>query len=235
MAQATRTHEEYLHRTREAIVERALERETITTEDAERIAHAKLVYGVGNGSYRGVCHYQAWENGIGRVDVVEIAATAEESWIQLAGTTIHELGHVLAGWEAGHGADWKKAAERLGLRKAEAAGQRYLLAGIDPKIREAVHTLASDLGDGRPEFRTYGLGIGTLRVTVRPCSAGVGTRGGKSRGKGSGSRLRLWECKCTPKPVKIRAASDDLDVTCNVCGERFEKVETAVTSPEVAA
>lgn len=218
------THEEYLHRTREAIVARALELETIDETEAAKLEHAKLVYGIGNGSYRGVCHYDAWENGVGRVDVVEVAATAEESWIQLAGTTIHELGHVLAGWGAGHGKAWKVAAERLGLRAVEAAGQRYVLSAIEPKVRESVYTLASELGDGRPEFQTYGLGIGTLRTTVRPCSAGVGTRGGKSRGTGSGSRLRLWECECD-KPVKVRVASDDFKATCDRCGKAFAKVE----------
>jgi hypothetical protein len=218
----TGTHEEYLHRTREAVIERARELGTITDEQAERLEHSKLVYGIGNGSYRGVCHYDAWENGIGRVDVIEVAATAEESWVQLAGTTIHELGHVLAGWGAGHSSAWKAAASKLGLRAVEAAGQRYVLSAIDPKVRERVYELANDLGDGKPEFRTYGLGIGTLRPTVRPCSAGIGTRGGKSRGKGSGSRLRLWECECD-KPVKVRVASDDFAATCDRCGKAFHK------------
>jgi hypothetical protein len=47
---------------------------------------------VGDGTYRGVTVFDAWENGVGRVDIVEIAATG-----QVAGTVIHELGHVLAG------------------------------------------------------------------------------------------------------------------------------------------
>lgn len=37
-----------------------------------------------------------------------------------------------------------------------------------------------------------------------------------------GSRLRLWMCHC---PVKIRVASDHLDVTCNDCGEQFERAQ----------
>jgi hypothetical protein len=225
--QSTRTHEEYLHQTREAVVARALELATIGADEALKIEHTKLVYGVGDGSYRGVCHYEAWQNGIGKVDVVEIAAAAEESWIQLAGTTIHELAHVLAPRGAGHGKDWKSACERLGLRRALAAGNIYKLAQIDPKIRERVYELANLLGDGRPEFTTFGWGLaGLLRISVRPCSAGVGARGGKSRGKGSGSRMRLWECKCE-KPVKVRVASAEFDATCNVCGSRFEKIESA--------
>lgn len=34
------------------------------------------------------------------------------------------------------------------------------------------------------------------------------------------SRMRLWECGCG---LKIRAANDDLDITCNSCGEEFTK------------
>jgi hypothetical protein len=219
-----RTHEEYLHHTREAVIARAVERGQISSDEATKLDHTKLVYGVGDGSYRGVCHYQAWENGVGRVDVVEIAAAAEESWIQLAGTTIHELGHVLAGMGAGHGKDWKASCERLGLRRAVAAGQIYRLAQIDARIRERVYTLAQELGDGRPEFRTFGLGIGRLITVVRPCSAGIGTKGGKSRGKGSGSRLRLWVCQCE-KPVKVRVASDDFQAHCDLCGSAFTRSE----------
>lgn len=35
-----------------------------------------------------------------------------------------------------------------------------------------------------------------------------------------GSRLRLYECACR---IKIRAATDSLDVTCNACGELFAR------------
>jgi hypothetical protein len=220
----TGTHERFIHATRAAVVERALDVATVDAGEAERILHAKLVYGIGDGTYRGVCHYDAWVNGVGKVAVVEIAATAEESWVQLAGTTVHELGHVLAGWEGGHGPAWKAAAERLGLRRPMAAGQRYSLSQLAPRIRETVYRMADELDDGSPAFRTSGLGV-RIPGVPRPCSAGTGTRGGTSRGKGSGSRLRLWECGCTPKPVKVRAATDALDATCNVCGTAFVKVE----------
>lgn len=36
-----------------------------------------------------------------------------------------------------------------------------------------------------------------------------------------GSRLRLWECRC-PKPIKIRVARDEMNVTCNDCEHDFE-------------
>jgi hypothetical protein len=130
------------------------------------------------------------------VEVIEIAATAEESWVQLAGTTIHELGHALAGWGAGHGNEWKRGADRLGLRKAKAAGMTYTLAAFDAKVREQVAGIAEGLAaDGKPAFRSAAwLGI-TLKPSTKGCTAGTGTKGGKSRGTGSGSRLLKVECE----------------------------------------
>jgi hypothetical protein len=224
MTKTQTTHEEFIQQVRDIVVADALRRETITADEATKLSHTKLVYGLGDGSYRGVCHYQAWQNGVGAVDAVEIAATAEESWVQLAGTTIHELGHVLAGSGAGHSNDWKDAAVRLGFQKRPAAaGQRYTLSLIRFRIRHEVYALAEAIADGRPEFATFGLGLGWLLKTLRPCSQGTGTRGGTSRGKGSGSRLRLWECKCTPKPVKVRIASDDFAAHCDTCGSAFAR------------
>lgn len=49
------TTEQYLHMVRQAIVEHAKARGTITPEQAHRIMHAKLLYGVGDGTYRGIC------------------------------------------------------------------------------------------------------------------------------------------------------------------------------------
>lgn len=222
---ARTTHELYIHAVRDIIVAWAEAEGTITAEQAERMRHAKLLYGIGDGSYRGVCHYDAWENGVGRVDVVEIAASAQESWIQLAGTTLHELGHVLTGWGEGHGAGWKDAAMALGfVKRPLGAGQVYRLAMFAPAIRFAIYALAERIGDGQPAFRTRGAGLAGLFVNVKlkPCSAGIGTKGGTSRGTGSGSRLRLWECDCA-RPVKVRVASDDFKATCNVCSSPFHR------------
>lgn len=232
MTTPTTTHERFIHAVRDIVIayvraERTIADETIDG-DLIRLAHAKLLYGIGDGSYRGVCHYSAWENGIGRVDVVEIAASAQESWVQLAGTTIHELAHVLTGFGAGHSADWKDAAVSLGFRiRPDAAGQIYRLAMFHPAIRHAVYELAARIGDGQPAFRTHGSGLAGLAgllatIKPRPCSAGVGTKGGKSRGAGSGSRLRLWECECE-RPVKVRVASDDFKAHCDECGSPFTR------------
>lgn len=227
----TGTHERFLQGTRDAIIAFALARGTITAEQAERVLHAKLLYGVGDGSYRGICIYSVWENGIGNVDVVEIAATAQESWIQLAGTTLHELAHVLAGPGVGHDGAWKDMCVSLGFTiRPAAAGQRYYLAMFAPELRHTIHALAAEIGDGHPTFRMHGpLALGTIGITTRPrpCSQGVGTKGGTSRGKGSGSRLRLWECEC-PSPVKVRVSSDDFRAHCDECGEPFHFVPPAV-------
>lgn len=228
------TTEAYVQAVRDVVVVDALLAGRITEEEADRLRHVKLLYGIGDGSYRGVCVYEAWENGVGRVDVVEIAATGQESWVQLAGTVIHELGHVLTGKGHGHDKTWKDTAHRIGFTKGpEAAGQIYRLALLSPTIREKVYELARIVDDGSPAFRMIGLGaLGMIVPTVRPCSAGVGARGGTSRGKGSGSRLRLYECSCSPKPVKVRVASDDFLATCDVCGESFVKVEKPASKDE---
>jgi hypothetical protein len=145
------TTERYLHAVRDVVVARARKRGTITASQAERLAHTKLLYGVGDGTYRGVTVFDAWQNGVGRVDIVEIAATGQESWIQLAGTVIHELAHVLAGGEAGHSTTWKDTAVGLGFAvRPAAAGQVYHLAMIHPTIRHAVHAWPNASGTGGP-------------------------------------------------------------------------------------
>jgi hypothetical protein len=225
-AATTTTHEQFIHAVRDIVITAARAAGEIDEAMLTRLAHAKLLYGIGDGSYRGICHYEAWENGIGKVDVIEIAASAQESWVQLAGTTIHELGHVLAGFGSGHGNEWKDAAVSLGFKiRPAAAGQVYRLAMFAPSIRHAIYALAARIGDGSPAFRTYGLGgLAGLFANVkpRPCSAGIGTKGGTSRGKGSGSRMRLWECECA-RPVKVRVASDDFRAHCDECESAFAR------------
>src|SRR5947209_5094171 len=67
-----------------------------------------------------------------------------------AGTTLHELGHALDGLGIGRGVEWKRTArERLGLRRAMAGRQRYVLAAIAPQIRAEVVRLIAALVDGR--------------------------------------------------------------------------------------
>lgn len=220
---ATATHEAYLHTVRDIVIGRALERGTITETEAEKLAHTKLVYGVGHGA-RGVCYYDAWDHGAHRSEVVEITALGEESWVQLGSTLIHELGHVLAGFGAGHGKDWKACAMRLGfVRPILGAGQVYQVSLLDTRLYNQMAGVAASMADGIPSFKFSGMGA--IRIPKpRACGAGVGSKGGQSRGAGSGSRLRLWECECE-RPVKVRVASDSFAAHCDLCEAPFHKVE----------
>lgn len=214
----THEHEDYIQAVRKLAVARLPE-----GDERRRLEHAKLVYGLGSPGLRGVTVFGTWQNGSdAKEDFIEVCAAGEESAVQLAGTTVHELAHCLAGHKAGHDKEWKQACERLGLRCAKAAGHRYLMAGFEPTLREAILALPQ-LGDGLPAFHgTRGPGLGLLLPPVRPrpCSLGWGTRGGKSRGPGSGSRQRKYICGCGQI---VRAATDALEARCLKCLGLFER------------
>lgn len=217
MATETHKHEDYIQAVRALAVARLPE-----GTDRSRLENAKLVYGLGAPGLRGVTVFSTWNNGTPGHDFIEVCAAGEENAVQLAGTTVHELAHCLAGHKAGHGPEWKAACETLGLRCAKAAGHRYYMAGFAPALREAILGLPQ-LGDGLPAFHgTRGPGLGLLLPPVRPrpCSLGWGTRGGKSRGPGSGSRQRKYVCGCGQI---VRAATDDLEARCLKCLTRFER------------
>jgi hypothetical protein len=223
---APQSHEAYILAVRDVIINA---HPNVVTRD--RMTHIKVVYGTGSGmGARGVTYYSTWKNGKpAPVDTVEVCAFGEESPVQLVGTTIHELAHVVAGYKAGHGAEWKATCSDLGLIDAEAAGMVYTWDAFDSRVREALQAIPTPT-DGTPAAPWAAGGSGPLvpvpgmrpRSGPRPCPLGIGTRGGKSRGAGSGSRLRLWHCQC-PRPVKVRVASDTFDATCNVCKSAFTR------------
>lgn len=208
------THEAFINTIAHNAINLALGQGRITDEQAASLLDTKLVYGAGQSGLRGVTFFNRWQRDQ-PAPFVEVCAMGEESPTQLAGTTIHELGHVLAGPQAGHRKDWRLACQALGLRLARATGHQYLMAGFDPALRMAINALGTPQ-DGSPAS------LATLLpgVKFKPCTAGVGTMGGKSRGAGSGSRLRLYQCSCEP-PVKARVASDCFDATCNQCNHNF--------------
>jgi len=213
------THEDFIHAIRRIVIPRVADENTRT-----RLAEAKLVYGAGHGmGARGVTFYQAWQNGRPGHDFLEVCAAGEETTVQVAGTTIHELGHCLAGNTAGHGPAWKAACQALGLVQADAAGQSYAPDHFAPDVWAAIDALPVP-DDGRPTFANRGPGPGIIGRPAgpRPCPLGIGTRGGRSRGAGSGSRLRLWQCACG---VKVRVASDDFRAQCLSCGSAFKRAD----------
>lgn len=205
-------HEAFIRSIRDVIVSRIADNAV-----RARIVNVKLMYGVGLFGTRGGTYFGAWRNGDPDKDheVIEVGANCEESPLQLAGTTIHEIAHVAAGKKQGHGATWKQTAAMLGLIRAEAAGQTYDVADFDP----AVWLLLSALpvpGDGVPLFKAIASGR-RRNPGPAPCPLGIGTRGGKSRGPGSGSRLVRWICDCVNPPKLRGARSAPVKATCKVC------------------
>jgi hypothetical protein len=203
------THEQFIGAVADIAIARICDK---TTRD--KLRAAKLTYGIGERGLRGVTWFGKWHSG-SHQDFIEVCAAGEESPLQLAGTTIHELGHVLAGCTAGHSKLWKQASEVLGLAKAEAAGQCYAPEHFAPEVLDAITRLSFPT-DGVPAFN--GTGSLTVATKFRPCPLGIGTRGGKSRGAGSGSRLRLYQCSCG---VKVRVARDNFNAHCDDCGTSF--------------
>ena len=195
----------------------------LNASERDMIAGIKLVYGAGASGLRGVTYYNRWNGNGGEhsAPFVEICAFGQESALQIAGTTIHELGHVLE-HGAGHNAVWKGACERLGLRRVMAAGTAYKWSMFEPSLRVAICALTKP-NDGEPVVDLSGGHHQFLGQTLKPCGAGQGTRGGVSRGKGSGSRSRLYHCACDP-PVKLRAASVTLACPCDHCSGAFTLV-----------
>lgn len=211
-------HEEFIQGIRGLVLKR-----DIGLELRDKLATCKLTYGVGERGLRGVTYYAAWgKKDCKPVELVGVCATGEESIVQLAGTTIHELAHVAAGSGAGHGISWKDSCKLLGLVECQAAGQGYLPEHFEPSLWAEIVRLGGPI-DGNPLLsKVDGLPfVGVPTGKYKPCPLGIGTRGGQSRGKGSGSRMRLYHCQCQPA-VKVRVASDEFGAKCDHCLAPFE-------------
>lgn len=194
----------------------------LSGDDAQssRLTNTKLTYGAGKAGLLGVTYFDKWlKDGETQAEFIEICSFGQHNPVQLAGTTLHELGHVHAGVTAGHDKAWKDSCAKLGLRRIKAAGTRYMLAMFEPAIRAQVVGLIERLEASRPNNSFFGIDL--TGGNLKPCSMGIGTRGGTSRGAGSGSRLRKYVCACE-KPQIIRASTDELDATHGPCGAKFE-------------
>lgn len=243
------THEHYL----QAIQRLVVSQSHLRKADKAKLNAIKLCYGAGAAGVRGVTYYSRWRqtNSKAAVPFVELCAFSQHSHVQVCGTLIHELGHVLAGHEHGHGPGWFETCAKLGLgdeaqgcTRIQAAGTEYSWDCFAPKLRALLQALPTPT-DGQPVGNAANL-LGKLlgphgrpmtqaMLKPKPCGAGFGARGGLARGIGSGSRNLLYECKCdgskpkmAPRPVKLRHAGTDLDGTCNRCGKRWELVEASL-------
>ncbi len=220
LAPRSMTHEEFINSIVEFVVYRLTD-----VSSREQLMSAKITYGAADG-VRGVTYFNCWLNGTRHV-LITISTIGEESPLQICGTVLHELGHVLAGSSAGHGTQWKAACHQLGLVVAEAAGQAYAMEHFADDVQGALMSLTHP-NDGRPVFGSY---AGPLPVATRfkPCPLGIGVRGGKSRGKGSGSRLRKYVCDCGQI---VRASTDQLQAHCDLCGSLFKRQSASGFVPD---
>lgn len=218
------THEQYVQEIAALAIGWASAHSALTAEERATLDGIKLVYGAGQAGLRGVTYYQRWAKP-GQTETpapfVEVCAFGQESWAQVAGTTIHELGHVLAGLAAGHSKLWKDACGRLGLRRVLAAGTEYKMAMFAPALREAISRLPLP-DEGQPV--ALPMGLHGKPVKLKACPTGKGTRGGAMGGPGSGSRLRLFECECVP-PVKARIGRETFAAHCDCCAAPFHFVK----------
>lgn len=253
------THEKLV----QAVYNLALQRPGLGNQEKEQLRAIKLTYGAGPDGVRGITYFSRWARPCkcgkvhGKEDkkgpkcspnsdlvpFVAVCATAQESLVQVVGTTLHELGHVLAGWQAAHGPDWHAACAKLGLVNVRAAGTAYTWDNFESgDWQKALQSLPQVTDDGRPAdaqsmlqglIKLFGPNVRLPKVAkLKPCTAGWGVKGGKSRttplNQSPGSRLLLWECGCTPKPVKVRHAGGDLKAKCLVCGQEFRLVERSL-------
>ena len=127
-----------------------------------------------------------------------------------------------AGHGAGHSKAWKDQCAKLGLRLAKAAGHSYQLASFDPDLRLAIAALPKP-DDGEP---VTALGAGLIGlgpqglITLKPCGAGLGTRGGKSY-----SATRQLRVHCPTCGYVARVSRKWLDVGTPHCPTHGAMVE----------
>ena len=212
------SHESYIA----AIVDAAKDMVRDDPEKLAKLEQCKVVYGMGMPGALGVTYYNKWQGKrpdpkfIGPLKpqaIVEVCAQHQYDWTQVAHTVIHELGHVVAGYGHGHDKVFKDCCKALGLRAAKAVANRDTsnLSHFDPKLRARIAALPLPT-DGTPLQVANRLGV---VPSNKGCGAGIGTRGGKSRGVGSGSRQR--KCQCPECGYTVRTTTKWLAVGLPQC------------------
>lgn len=199
------THEQYINMVRRTVAGRQ------PANVRDKLMSVKMVYGHMDNKRGFTCH-DAWTENEESAAVVQVCLNAEEDVVQIASTTIHELGHALAEHGAGHGPKWKEACKRLGLMHGRQAGTDYHEPDMfDPEVLELIREIPHPT-DGRP----------VTGITARgKCGQGNGARGGKSRGKGSGSRLKKLECQACGYAARVTQKWIDVGLPTCPCGTKM--------------
>lgn len=110
--------------------------------------------------------------------------------------TLHVLIHEMihcATPGKGHRREFSQLAARCGLVKP------WTATTPSDQLRQRIN---DEIAKQLPPFPAASFDPASVKRTIQKC------------------RMRLWECGCG---LKIRAANDDLDITCNACGEEFVK------------
>jgi len=219
---APKTHDDYIRQ----VFKLALRERSCTDADRAILRDVRLAYGDGEAGTLGITRYNKWKKADGGLTHwCAVCATCQpEGAFLLAETVLHELGHAIA-QGAGHGPGWVEASKRLGLIDAKATYRHGDKPVFSPTMLAALERLPEPT-EGRPVYGASTVpGLPPVAPPIRPCGAGVGTKGGKSRGPGSGTRNALHQCACVP-PVRVRAAVSKrpLLATCGHCNGPFVRV-----------
>ena len=187
------THEDYLA----AIVTAVCEQFPAT---AAALGAVQLAFGTGTRRRTVGPLHRVWGVGTAHepLPLVEIAAIGGLAPAETCHVVLHELAHVLApGF--GHGRVWRYAARQVGLSKPRArpdAGELADWGAITPALCVKLQAIPEPTEPAPADFYE--------EWDRRPCAAGYGARGGRSRGTGSGSRYLKVVCQVPGCGYQVR-------------------------------
>lgn len=148
----------------------------------------------------GECHYRPLKES-GEGHLIAIAPSEWDTDLHVLQTLIHEMCHIVAGKDAGHGPVFRrhlKVCLQEGKPTASIASADFILK------------LAMEWRAKLPAFPAGSLPPAERQTIEAP------------------SRNHLYLCSCDP-PHKVRSYEADLDVTCNECDQAFVVQEGAPT------
>ena len=193
---------------------------------AEALSEVRLVFGSGPRRRALDPLHRVWNGGeaVEPLPLVEIAAIGGLAPAETCHVVLHELAHVLAPG-CGHGKEWRYAARQVGLLRPRARpdiGELADWSAISAAIRPALQALPEPTERAPAEYFSD--------WHRRGCSAGYGTRGGRSRGEGAGSRYLKVMCGHPGCGYQVRVTRKWLEMgapRCPVAGHGSMELEQA--------